>query len=281
MNNNPVVFIDSGIGGIPYCLDFMKKNPQEVVCYLADRENFPYGPRDKEELKSILINLTKKLLEKLDPKIIVLACNTATIAALSSLRENFPQISFVGTVPAVKPAAEASSMEKVGVLGTARTIEEIDSLNLVDSGCEIFGVAAPDLVEFVEKHFDEAYEKEKTEIVQKYIKIFRAASVDTLVLGCTHFLFLLDEFRREAAPYIKVFDSLAGITKRIEYLLDENNGALHAGLRAGLSTAMNTEQNFKPEHKLFLSGSEPAGSFWETRAKSLGFNLFLLNQYEK
>jgi glutamate racemase len=266
MNNKPVLFMDSGIGGIPYCMDFIKKNPGESVCYLADHENYPYGPRGKEELTGILIYLLKKLLTKIEPKIAVLACNTATIAALSSLRENFSQIPFVGTVPAIKPAANASSKGKVGVLGTARTIEEVNSLNLADKSCEIFGIAAPELVDFIELHFDGSEKEKNTEIVKKYVDIFRAENVDTLVLGCTHFLFLLEEFRCEAAPYFEVFDSLEGITKRIEYLLDENSGFLRA------------EKDSISVHRLFVTGKKASDSFWERRAHSLGFNLIMLDE---
>jgi len=266
MNNRPVLFIDSGIGGISYCRDFFLKNPQETVYYLADNKNFPYGPRNKEELVSILITLTAKVLKKIGPKLIVIACNTATIAALSSLRKNFPQIPFVGTVPAVKPAAKASNNGKVGVLGTARTIEEIHSLSLTDETCEIIGIAAPELVEFIELHFDSSGEREKIEIVKKYIEAFRAANVKTVVLGCTHFLFLLEEFRREASPSIEVFDSLAGITKRIEYLLDENDGKLRA------------QKDSLAAYKLLLTGGETEKNLWETRARAIGFNLALFDE---
>jgi glutamate racemase len=262
MNDKPVLFIDSGIGGIPYCRDFLEKNPNEPVCYLADRENFPYGPRDNGEITSILIKLTEILLKKIEPKIIVLACNTATIAALSSLRENFPRIPFVGTVPAVKPAASACDNGKVGVLGTERTIEEVHRLNLADETCEIFGIAAPELVDYIELNFDTSGEIEKTGVVRKYIELFRAANVDTLVLGCTHFLLLLEEFKREAAPYFKVFDSLAGITKRIEFLLDENN--------------LRSKKDSPPAYRFLLTGNRNENSLWETRARSIGFNLVRL-----
>jgi len=272
----PVLFIDSGIGGLPYCIDFHKKNPCETVYYLADTKNFPYGPRKKEELISILVNLLDRILLTINPKIIVLACNTATISAIASLRERFPQIPFVGTVPALKPAAKGSNSGKVGVLGTERTIQEIRNLNLVDETCEIFGLAAPELVEFIEHHFDEADENEKKIIVKKYVDIFRTEGADSLVLGCTHFLFLLEEFRNEAAKSyeaispnggssIEVFDSLAGITKRIEFLLDENNKALRSA------------NDSIPNHQFILTGAKPHVPFWHNRAKALGFKLSFLN----
>jgi len=267
--DRPVLFIDSGLGGIPYCGDFSKRNPDEEIYYIADCENFPYGPRAKEEIISILTELTEKLIKKLNPKIIVIACNTASLCALSSLRQSFAHIPFVGTVPAIKPAANACKSGKIGVLGTERTIEDIHSLNIAglsENGREIFGVAAPELVLFVERHFDEADENEKKETVKKYIDIFRAAGADTLVLGCTHFLYLLEEFRRQASPFIKIFDSLDGITKRIEFLLDENNFALRAG------------KNLKKENCILLTGTQPADSAWQNRARKMGFKLNMLNE---
>jgi len=265
MDSRHVLFFDSGAGGIPYCRDFIRRNPHEAVCYLADRMNFPYGPRGKEELVSILISLTEKLLKTVDLKIFVLACNTASISALAPLRKNFPHLPFVGTVPAVKPAANSSKCGKVGVLGTERTIEDIRSLNLAEN-CEIFGVAAPELVEFIEQRYEKAGEEERAEIVKKYIALFRTENIDNIVLGCTHFLYLLEEFRREASPFIKIFDSLDGITKRVEYLLDENDGALRA------------EKKSNPQHRLLLTGTKPPDSFWQNRAQALGFNLNLLSE---
>jgi glutamate racemase len=269
MDNRPILFLDSGIGGIPYCRDFLKRNPKESVCYLADRENFPYGPREKQDIVSILTALTNKFIKLANPKMAVLACNTASISALAPLRQKFPQLPFVGTVPAIKPAANACKSGKVGVLGTARTIEDIQSLNLTDNGegrCEIFGIAAPELVEFVEQRFDTAEKNEKAQIVKKYIDIFRAEGIDTLVLGCTHFLYLLDEFRLEASPFIKIFDSLDGITRRIEYLLDENSGLLRA------------KEDSSPENRFFLTGSQPPDSSWQSRSSALGFKLYLLDE---
>ncbi|MCL2444097.1 MAG: glutamate racemase [Treponema sp.] len=282
MDNRPVLFIDSGIGGLPYCKDFINKNPQEEVCYLADRKNFPYGPRGKEELISILISLTEKLKETIDPKIIVLACNTATVSALDPLRSHFPEIPFVGTVPAIKPAIKACETGKVGVLGTARTIEDPYNQHIVqeymaNSGgkavnqCEILGIAAPELVKFIEQRLEKSDENEKKEIVKKYIDMFRAGGADTLVLGCTHFLFLLEEFKREASnpaqtPVINIFDSLDGITRRIEYLLDEKEGTLRA------------DKNRKPVHRLLLTGIEPLESSWQNRARTLDFTLCMVDE---
>jgi len=269
MDIRPILFIDSGIGGLTYCKDFLKRNPHEEIFYLADRENFPYGQRKKDEISSILTALIEKILKAANPKIIVLACNSATVSSIEQLRRHFPNIPFVGTVPAIKPAANASRSGKVGVLGTARTIEDPYNQNLADEcekRCKIIGIAAPDLVEFVEERFDSATKKEKKEIVKKYIDIFRAEGADTLVLGCTHFLSLLKEFKKGAFPFIKIFSSLDGVTKRIEYLLDENSGALRA------------EKSFKPVNRLVLTGQGSAKTSWKSRAKELGFDLYLSDE---
>jgi glutamate racemase len=265
MDNRPVVFIDSGIGGLPYCRVFSARNPHEEICYIADRENFPYGSRSKEELVSILTALTEKIIKTINPKIAVLACNTAAVSALAALRQNFPQLPLVGTVPAIKPAANASKSGKVGLLGTARTIEDPYNQNIAGANCEIITIAAPELVEFVEQRFSYAEKNERTEIARKYIELFCAAGADTLVLGCTHFLYLMEEFRREAAPLITVFDSLDGITKRIEFLInEENDGALRAG------------EDAAPLHRLLLTGTKLPDSLWQDRAKALSFNAGLL-----
>jgi glutamate racemase len=269
MDNRAILFLDSGVGGIPYCRDFVKRSGQETVYYLADRENFPYGPRRKEEIASILISLTNCLISKINPKMAVVACNTASIAALEPLRKNFPELPFVGTVPAIKPAASASRNGRVGVLATERTIDNIRSLNLAPETCEIFGIAAPELVEFIEQKFDSADEAEKAAIVKKYIDKFKEEGVDTVVLGCTHFLFLHDEFRQEAektGANISIFDSLEGITKRIEYLINENDGKLRA------------ENNPNPVRKFLLTGTQAPDSLWKNRADAMGFTLSLVNE---
>ena len=261
MEERPVIFLDSGIGGIPYCQHFIKRNPAESVFYVADRQNFPYGPRNQGEIVTILTSLTEKLVETFNPKIAVIACNTASVSALGNLRAHFQGISFVGTVPAVKPASHECRSGKVGVIATERTIADPYVARLLGGDYEICGIAAPDLVDFVEQRLAVADEKEKRDIVKKYIQRFRGEGVDCIVLACTHFLFLKEEFQQEAIPDIKVFDSLDGVTRRIESLLDENDGALRA-------TSKVSEQN-----TFFVTGSESADESWQSWADRLGFRL--------
>jgi glutamate racemase len=259
--NNPVLFLDSGIGGIPYCRHFHQRNPGVPVVYLADRLYFPYGKREKGELVAILTRLMEQITGVLDPKIMVLACNTATIAALAPLREHFPSTPFVGTVPAVKPASFASKTGKIGVLGTEFTIAESYIRELAAKyGSEIVGIAAPDLVDFVECR--NTSEEDKQTMIRQYMDRFRSAGADVLVLGCTHFLFLVDEFRREAAPDITVFESLEGISLRVESLLAKMPP------KDGEGTVKN---------RLLLTGDSVPDPSWTGWANYLGFDLGLLD----
>jgi glutamate racemase len=267
MMDNLILFIDSGIGGIPYCSHFFRRNPGARIVYLADRLHFPYGKFNKHELAEILKSLVARLVETINPKIVVLACNTATIAALTELRECFPELPFVGTVPAVKPAALASKTGKIGVLGTELTIKQpyIRELASKFGNGEIHGIAAPELVEFVEGRFNSASPDEKRDLVTGYLNRFRAEGVDTLVLGCTHFLFLLDVFQREAAPDITVFDSITGISHRIESLLEEQKEK-YSGVT---SSSIN---------RILLTGQTAPDPSWVSLADRLGFSLSLLDE---
>jgi glutamate racemase len=257
--------MDSGIGGIPYCRYFHERNPDETIIYLADRRHFPYGTRSREELVVILTGIIEKLMVDYNPKITVLACNTATVSALGELRQRFPNLPLVGTVPAVKPAALATKTGRVGVLGTVRTIEDpyIRELAARYGGCAIHGIAAPELVAFVEHRFEQADGDEKRAIALEYLNRFRAAGVDALVLGCTHFLFLLDEFRTGAAPDIAVFESVEGISRRVESLL-------------GGCRAPNACPPAAAENRLLLTGSAPPEPSWQVWAERLGCGLSVL-----
>jgi glutamate racemase len=279
MDRRPILFLDSGIGGIPYCRHFHLRNPGEPVVYAGDRAFFPYGKREQQEVAALVKDLVGKICTVTEPKIAVIACNTASVSALPVLREAFPRLPFVGTVPAVKPAVLESRSGLVGVLGTGRTIEDPYIAGLAakyGSGCRIRGIAAPELVEFIERRYSRAREDEKREIVLTYINKFRAAGVDAIVLGCTHFLFLLDEFRREAGPDIRVYDSLAGVSRRVEHLLDMDGKKLRAPADGTQAAAgKNTpDRAAEPGDNLFVvtgdAELEPSWSHW---ADYLGFRL--------
>ena len=224
MSRQPVVFIDSGVGGLPYFDSFRKLASDRYAVYVADREHYPYGPKKKDELRGILVSLVDRIRSELDPCLFVIACNSASVSALESLRAHFPGWPFVGTVPAVKPAALFSRKRRIGVLATERTVED-PYVNLLAErfapDCALIGMAAPELVEFVEHRYIQASQQERTEVVSGYVEKFRKLDVDALVLGCTHFLFLAPEFAAATAPDMVLFDSRSGVAKRALALLDD------------------------------------------------------------
>jgi len=298
MEKHPVLFLDSGIGGIPYCRYFHRRNPGQSIVYLADRLHFPYGKREKDELAGVIIDLMEKVIQTINPQVVALACNTATLAALTPLRERFPSTHFVGTVPAVKPASLASKAGKIGVLGTELTIKEsyIRELAAQYGNSEIIGIAAPELVEFIEERIDSASLEEKREIVHRYLNRFRTVGVDAIVLGCTHFLFLEEDFREAAAPDITVFESIEGISRRIESLVsaietaDTNTiGDIKTSPIAGVyGHPFGTSQTpiavdsvggvpCTP-NRLLLTGTATPEPSWIAWADRLGFELSLLEE---
>jgi glutamate racemase len=256
--------LDSGIGGLPYCRCFHRRNPDESLIYTADRANFPYGSKDRDELAAALIALVSALQEAFHPKLAALVCNTASVSALAALREAFPDLPFVGTVPAVKPAVTGSVSRRIGVLGTERTVADPCIGELAaqyGKDCAVIALAAPDLVEWVEYRHIGAAADERLKAVEPYVDYFRTRGADALVLGCTHFLFLLDEFKAAAGPGITVYDSMEGVSRRIEAVLDK--AALRA--EAGPSPA--------PAGLLIVTGPYAEDGVWQERAREFGFVL--------
>ncbi|MDR2021443.1 MAG: glutamate racemase [Treponema sp.] len=276
MDNRPVLFLDSGAGGLPYCQHFRTRNPAEAVVYAADRAHFPYGSRDREELIRLCTSLVSRIAEIFNPKLAAVVCNTASVSALEALRRSFPGIPFVGTVPAVKPAVLASRKRHIGVLGTSRTIGDPYIAELAaryGPDCAITGIAAPELVDFVERRYDQADREERRRMAASCIERFRAAGADSVVLGCTHFLFLLDEFkaaaggRGPAEPDMGIYDSVEGVSRRIETLLDEGD------LRAETGTAASSGNKPPAGGLLLISGSGPPEAVWQKRADAFGLKL--------
>jgi glutamate racemase len=263
-----IIFFDSGTGGLPYLQYFCQNNPHETLVYVADRMNFPYGKKTKQEIIYILVSLFEKLIDQFQPKLIVLACNTASVSALSTLRKTFPHILWIGTVPAIKPAIIESRNRCVGVLGTDRTIDDpyiIELAKKYSADTKIIRIPAPNIVEFVEEHFFVANDAEKQAIVSPYIEEFRHIGVDAVVLGCTHFLLLQSTFHTVAAPDIKIYDSIAGVSNRIETILDEK------GIRG------------KPEEipakcRLILTGTAPIEQKWLRWATNLAAEASILHE---
>jgi glutamate racemase len=206
------------VGGLPYLQWVRRRLAGENYIYLADRKHFPYGPKSPEEVFHAVAEGVQKLIGAFDPKLIVLACNTASVNALERLRGEFPDKIFVGTVPAIKPAAEYSKNKRIGVLATAATSRAHYLDKLIErfaSSCTVVRVSGPDIVEFVEKKFFTATPEERLWVLADAAARFREEGVDTVVLACTHFLYLHAEIHAELGDDVRLIDSREGVGRRV------------------------------------------------------------------
>jgi glutamate racemase len=221
-----IAFYDSGIGGLPYFERSAALLPAADFCYLADSAHFPLGEKKREEVLRILHEEIEAIIAHCRPQVIVIACNTASLVALAELRSAHADIAFVGTVPAVKPAALRSKSGKIAVVATSRAIADPYTQSLVAqfaSGLETHLIAAPEWVEFVERKWLDSTLAQRVEAVSPIVKNLLAKGVDEIVLACTHFLFLEDAVASLSGNRAEVIDSAQGVSKRV---LDLCRGSL-------------------------------------------------------
>lgn len=225
MKGYVIGFYDSGIGGLPY-LRWMKERTSDCTYrYLAENRYFPFGTRTEEEIRSIVNGSIGRFIEKTDPDMIVIACNTASVTALELLRKNY-SIPFVGVVPAIKPAGLLSRNKTIGLFATNKTVSQAYTQNLIDSfasECKVRRFAMPEIVSFVENRIFSANRKETAEMIAPAAEFFRKNGADTVILGCTHFIYLEEIFREILGPEINIVDSREGVGKRAISLLEQIN----------------------------------------------------------
>jgi glutamate racemase len=229
--DRPVLFFDSGVGGIPYLKRLKEFKPGEECIYVADGKNFPYGDRDIAEVRGLVVRSMETLLDRFRPKAAVIACNTASVAALSTLREKF-SIPFVGVVPAVKPAAEQSARRTIGVFATSRTVEDAYTRNLIRnyaSDCRVYTYPGSDTVTYVEERYLYETEEERTRYVRDLCAPFLRDGIDTLVLGCTHFVYLAELFTGVLGEDVRIVESREGVCRQIVRVLERNNLSARPG----------------------------------------------------
>lgn len=223
--NRPIAFLDSGIGGIPYLSTLRHLLPRENYIYLADHQNFPYGDKSEEGIRQSVLGAVNVLIENQSPKMIVLACNTASVSALSYLRERV-NIPVVGVVPAVKPAAKVSDKRCIGVLATERTINAPYLDKLIEQfadNCHVIRVAGGDIVSFVENKLLHSSREDQNSFIAPALDIFRDENVDTIVLGCTHFTYLEENIRSLSGGTMLPVDSREGVANQARRVLEEGN----------------------------------------------------------
>lgn len=212
---------DSGVGGLSVYRAFREIAPSERVVYFADTAYFPYGPRTAAEVRKRAFAITHRLL-KSDVKLIVVACNTASAAAIADLRETFP-VPFVGMVPGVKPAATLSKSRRVAILATSGTLDGGLFNKVVDEfgrGATIRAVHDDTLAPIVEQGLT------GTEVARAAVRSALASEIragaDTVVLGCTHFNFLEADIRAEF-PSVALVDTSEPVARRVSAVLTEKD----------------------------------------------------------
>jgi len=217
----PILFFDSGVGGLSVLQPTLELLPQAPIVYAADSAGFPYGKRSEAEIASRVPALLGRLVERYHPRLAVIACNTASTIALEHVRSAL-DLPVVGTVPAIKPAAELSKSRVIGVLGTEATVRQpyVDDLAAkFASDCTIVRHGSPELVELAEAKL--AGEEISIEAVRAAAQpMFDAPDgnrIDTVVLACTHFP-LLDDELRAAFPDVRTVHGGDGIARRIAWL---------------------------------------------------------------
>jgi glutamate racemase len=214
-----VGFFDSGIGGTSILNAFKSLCPEVDTVYIADTENCPYGNKPKEKIIELSRRNVEKLLEK-GCDIVVIACNTATAAAVDVLREEYPDVVFVGMEPAVKPAALNSKTGIIAVLATqgtfnGRLYQETSKRFAKD--ITLIATVADEFVELVER--GETSGKKVEEIVRRRVEPLVASGADHIVLGCTHFPHLKKVIEQVVAGRAEIVDPSYAVAKRIKALI--------------------------------------------------------------
>ena len=227
----PIGIFDSGAGGLSVWREIVHELPHEDTLYVADQVHMPYGPRSEEELRRFCTAITRYLVGQ-GCKAIVVACNTASAAALKHLREEFPSLPSIGMEPAVKPAAGSTKSGVVGIMATPATFQgrlfratvgrHAGSIRLVNQVCD-------GLAEQVER--GEINTPATEALLRRYLEPMLAAGADTVVLACSHYPFVIEPIRRIVGPDVQVIDPAPAIARHVRRTLDE-----HALLSPGTAT---------------------------------------------
>jgi glutamate racemase len=219
-SNSPIGIFDSGVGGLSVLRAIRGQMPEEAIVYFGDQGHIPYGPRPMEQIRSFSEAITNFLLAQ-NAKIIVVACNTASAAALKHLREKFPDVQFVGMEPAVKPAAEHTQTGKVGVIATPATFQGALYASVVErfaNGVELFQNTCNGLVQQIEQGNLDG--EETRQILEDALLPMLEKNIDTVVLGCTHYPFVIPLIERIVGEKVRVIDPAPAVARQAERLLE-------------------------------------------------------------
>src|SRR5271157_2796440 len=218
---------DSGVGGLSVLRAIRQQLPAQPVIFLADQAHVPYGSRDLEEVRSFSEAITRFLID-CGARMIVVACNTASAAALYSLRSTFPEVPFVGMEPAFKPAAEKTASGVVGVLATPATFQGALYASVVDrfaQGVKILQDTCHGLVSEIEA--GNLQGSSTRSILEKALKPMLAQGIDTVVLACTHYPFVIPLIQEIVGPEVRVIDPAPAIARQTARQLEAHAWTTH------------------------------------------------------
>jgi glutamate racemase len=242
--STPIGIFDSGVGGLSVLRAIRQRLPAQPVIFFADQAHVPYGPRPMEEVRDFAEGITRFLLEQ-GVGLIVVACNAASAAALYHLRGKFPLVPFVGMEPAIKPAAETTRSGVVGVLATPATFQGALYASVVERFAHDVTVlqdTCPGLVGQIEAGDLDGPKTRR--ILKRALGPMLKQGIDTVVLGCTHYPFVIPLIEQIAGPGVRVIDPAPAVARQTERLLAQH-GLLAEG---GIPTPMR-----------FLTSGAPAG----------------------
>lgn len=221
-NNNPIGLFDSGIGGTSIWKEIHQLLPNENTIYLADSKNAPYGQKSKDEIIQLSFKNTEFLLDQ-NCKLIVVACNTATTNAIKELRDKY-DVPFIGIEPAIKPAATNSQTQKIGILATKGTlnselfyknVEKFQDITIIEQ-------IGYNLVTLIEN--GEMNSPEMRDLLKKYLTPMIEQNIDYLVLGCTHYPYLIPQIQKIIPKNIKIIDSGEAVARQTKSILENKVG---------------------------------------------------------
>ncbi|WP_243154865.1 glutamate racemase [Clostridium thermarum] len=219
----PIGFFDSGVGGLSVLKEAIKLLPRENFIYFGDSKNAPYGSKTVEEVRKLSFAAADYLLGK-GVKALVVACNTATSAAIEDLRETYPQITIIGIEPALKPAVELGRKGKILIMATPVTLAESKFNNLMKSfekTSEIVPVPCPGLAELIEAGKVEG--KEVEFFLKDKLHQYMGINIASIVLGCTHYPFIKKELVSIFGSTVPIIDGSCGTAKHLRRMLLQND----------------------------------------------------------
>jgi glutamate racemase len=221
-NNNPIGVFDSGIGGTSIWSAIHELLPNEKTIYLADSKNAPYGQKSKEEIVALSKKNVDFLIEN-NCKLIVVACNTATTNAIQELRADY-NIPFIGIEPAIKPAAHNSKTQVIGILATKGTLnsELFNKTAEMFHDTKIIEQVGYGLVQLIEE--GNLNSPEMTQLLESYLQPMIDANIDYLVLGCSHYPYLIPQIKKILPEHIQIIDSGEAVARQTKNILLEKVG---------------------------------------------------------